>query len=401
MQVEKIVKGGLCAGCGACAAAFPEKLSFGLDERGYLRPRARAMLDQTDLSAISKLCPGIGQKGSIHKKSSLWGDSRRICTGHATDPELRWAGASGGALSGVLLWLLETGAVTGVIQIAADPDDPLGNRFVISESKADILAAAASRYAPSAPLLAVPQVMAREGRFAFVGKPCDVAALRNWSLLEPDLAQKIPVLLSFFCAGIPSRHGAVELVSKMGLGSQDLVRFRYRGQGWPGRSLAEVKSGEVRSLSYAQSWGEVLSRHVQPRCRICADGIGLEADLVFADAWESDPRGYPLFEERDGLSLIMARTDMGARLLQDAEGAGAVSTSPFEIDTLGAIQPGQLRRKQELLARLVGRRLGGKPVPRYRGLGVWQAARSIGVLRQLRVVIGMMRRCLIRRSEGG
>jgi coenzyme F420 hydrogenase subunit beta len=37
-------------------------------------------------------------------------------------------------------------------------------------------------------------------------------------------------------------------------------------------------------MSYADSWGGILSRHVQFRCKICPDGTGGFADVVCADA---------------------------------------------------------------------------------------------------------------------
>ena len=87
--------------------------------------------------------------------------------------------------------------------------------------------------------------------------------------------------------------------------------FRYRGNGWPGQATATLRDGNTRSMSYHDSWGKILSHHVQHRCKVCADGTGTAADLVCADAWVSDERGYPVFEERDGVSLIVTRNAKG------------------------------------------------------------------------------------------
>ena len=76
--------------------------------------------------------------------------------------------------------------------------------------------------------------------------------------------------------------------------------------------MIEFKDGRVFDLTYDAAW---YSRNVpwkydmQFRCKICPDGVGGAADVVCADAWECDEAGYPLFDERDGSSLILSRTE--------------------------------------------------------------------------------------------
>jgi coenzyme F420 hydrogenase subunit beta len=162
--------------------------------------------------------------------------------------------------------------------------------------------------------------------------------------------------------------------------------------GWPGRATARLDDGSERSMSYHDSWGRILSKHVQHRCKICADGTGTAADLVCADAWESDAEGYPRFEEAPGVSLIVARTALGAALLAAARAAGAVETAPFDLASLAAIQPGQRERRRALWARLAALRLAGRPVPRYKGLQIAAAARQNPLARNLKNFLGTLRR---------
>ena len=147
-------------------------------------------------------------------------------------------------------------------------------------------------------------------------------------------------------------------------------------------------------MTYHESWGGILSRHVQHRCKICADGTGTAADIVCADAWESDAKGYPLFTEAPGVSLIVARTPLGEALIAGAKAAGRIETAPFAIDRLAAIQPGQRERRRALWARLAALRLTGRPVPRYEGLQIAAAARQNPLGRNLRNFLGTLRRSL-------
>jgi coenzyme F420 hydrogenase subunit beta len=147
-------------------------------------------------------------------------------------------------------------------------------------------------------------------------------------------------------------------------------------------------------MSYAESWGGFLSKEVQFRCKICTDGVGGHADIACADAWYGDDAGYPKFDEQDGRSLVMSRTSFGASFLEDATRAGAIELSPLAAAEIGRMQPSQARRKRLLLARTAALHVIGRPVPRYTGTMVLQAARLAGIGESLRGFFGMLRRAL-------
>lgn len=398
--LARVAKGDLCAGCGGCAALAPDKITMQVAAPGYFRPVQSAPLSADEEAGIRAVCPGLVQKVVADNRPDpvLWGPYKEMVTGHATDESVRFAGASGGGLSGMLVHLIASGTVDAVVQTTASDSLPIGNAAVITTDTPSITAAAGSRYAPSAPLEGIPaQVAAHKEngtRYAFVGKPCDAAAMRALCQRDADVAAAFPVILSFFCAGVPSHTGGKEVLAKLGTDLDSTAKFRFRGNGWPGQATATAHDGTERSMSYHESWGGVLSRHVQMRCKLCADGTGTAADIVCADAWESDAAGYPVFKEAPGISLIVARTDLGARLLEEARTAGHLSTEPFDIDTLAAIQPGQRERRRALFARLLARKLTGKPVPQYEGLQIRAAARQNPLKHNLKNFLGTLRRSL-------
>lgn len=394
--LARVVRGDLCAGCGLCAGIAPGRIALAETPPGFPRPRQLAPLSADQEAAIAAACPGLGQKVAPagRRDDVLWGPWIEAVTGWAADPDLRHAGASGGGLSALLLHLLHSERVDAVVQIAADPARPHGNVTVISTDRAGILAAAGSRYAPSSPLARLADWLADGRRFAVVGKPCDVAALRALAERDAAVARAFPVILAFFCAGVPSHAGGRAVLAALGLAPDEIAAFRFRGNGWPGRATAVLKDGTERSMSYPDSWGGILSHHVQHRCKICADGTGTAADLVCADAWEADAKGYPRFDEAPGTSLILARTALGAEILAEARAAGRIETRPFDMDHLAAIQPGQRERRRAVLARLAGLWLLGRPIPRYEGLHLRAAARQAPFSKRLRNFLGMIRRTL-------
>ena len=401
--LSRVARGNLCAGCGACAGLVPDKVTMRVSPPGYLRPHQSAPLSMSEEAAIARTCPGLGQTVVAAGRADpvLWGPYVALQTGWATDPGVRFAGSSGGALSMILIHLLASGTVDAVVQTGADPDLPIGNATVITADRAGVLAAAGSRYAASAPLEGLAaQVAAHRAhgtRFAFVGKPCDAAALAVMRQADPVIAATFPVILSFFCAGVPSHAGGRAVLAALGADAGQTTAFRYRGNGWPGQATATLADGTARSMSYHDSWGGILSKHVQHRCKICADGTGVAADIVCADAWEADADGYPVFTDAPGVSLIVARTALGASLIEAARSAGRIETAPFDIDQLAAIQPGQRERRRALGARLAALRLAGRPIPRYEGLQINAAARQNPWRRNLKNFLGMLRRSLRRR----
>ena len=169
---------------------------------------------------------------------------------------------------------------------------------------------------------------------AVTGKPCEISALR-----AADLTEQPPLLLSFFCAGTPSQDATEKLVSDLGGPLVDrLTSLRYRGEGWPGRFVATFDGGKV-SADYEQSWGSTLGPATQWRCKICPDGIGESADVVAADSWDTDARGYPVFDEGAGQSALIARTPRGVAAVLAAEAAGFLTLRELDPQTLLAAQP--------------------------------------------------------------
>ncbi|WP_394198668.1 Coenzyme F420 hydrogenase/dehydrogenase, beta subunit C-terminal domain [Litoreibacter albidus] len=393
-KLSKVLNGGLCAGCGGCAAVAPSAVSMRMTKDGFLRPHFTRRLQHSEQRRITQICPSVGQEceagGRVNDPN--WGPYVSASLGFSVDPVLRRRAASGGALSGYLIALLKGGHVDGIIQIKADPNDPMANITTISTTTDDILEASGSRYAPSSPLDSLNQLRGDGRRYAFVGKPCDVSALARLRQIDPEVRSMVPVLVSFMCAGVPSLDAGASLLRLMGVEALDVATFRHRADGWPGRATARLQSGKTVSLSYSQSWGDVLSKAVQHRCKICADGSGVFADIIFADAWEADSDGYPDFEDRPGQSLILARTALGQSLLLAAQGAGHLEVSTYDLNDLEQVQPGQVRRRRVLLARLAALWIMGRPIPHYRGMGLWAMSRSAPATEVIRNFAGMIRR---------
>ncbi len=198
-------------------------------------------------------------------------------------------------------------------------------------------------------------------------------------------------MLSFFCAGTPSQHATDALLAELGVEAHDEVgTLRYRGRGWPGRFTA-TSGGRTVSADYDASWGSTLGPATQWRCKVCADGVGESADIVSADAWESDEHGYPSFVDGDGVSALIARTERGRRTILEAAAAGAIMLEPLAVERLADAQPLQTQRRRFLGARLLGSLLAGRRPPRYPGFALLRLS-AAAPRTALRVLRGTVRR---------
>jgi len=284
-----------------------------------------------------------------------------------------------------------------VVHVTTSADDPAGNQVTVSRREADVIDGAGSRYVSSSPLQDIDRLLSEGGSMAFIGKPCDVSALRSLAKIDPRVDAHIPLMLAFFCAGIPSRNAVGRVLTAMGVDGSALRAFRYRGNGWPGKAAATLQDGSLAEMSYEESWGGYLSKEVQFRCKICPDAVGGAADIACADAWYGGETGYPTFEELEGRSLIVARTARGEDFLSKALALGSVRTEPLAISEIDLMQPSQAARKRLIFARTAALAALLRPRPVMSGLQVARAARAAGVAEQVRNFLGTIRRALQRR----
>ncbi len=402
-SIREVAERHLCAGCGACAFHAPEAVEM-IDDLA----RGRRPLVRDDARAgpeLVALCPGAGLAhaerrpgpGHVAELFGAWGPVRALWEGHAADPELRFAGSSGGAASALALYAIERAGCHGLLHVAARPEAPYLNRTVLSTTRAQILAATGSRYAPASPCDGLQAVVDAPAPCVFVGKPCDVAATALARARRPELDHKLALTVAIFCAGTPSTAGTLEMLRRMGFEDpRDVRSVRYRGNGWPGRATARGAgpAGEREaSLSYEESWGEILQRHRPWRCHVCADHTGEFADVAVGDPWHR-----PIPPDEPGRSLVLARSERGARFLAGAVEAGYLVLEPAPPEVLRASQPNLETTRGAVWGRILAARLLGVAAPRYRNLPLFPTWwRRLSARQKLSSVLGTWRRALARR----
>ncbi len=311
--------------------------------------------------------------------------------------DIRKGGSSGGAATALALFAVEKQGFSGVLHTNARQDIPYLNETVFSRTRDELSAATGSRYAPASPCDGLDLLLAEENPSVFIGKPCDVAAVKKTFRTDSKIAEKVGLTIAFFCAGTPSTKGTLELLKKVGVKDpSSLTKLRYRGNGWPGMWTAtHIDEGSEQTsdqLTYAESWG-FLQKYRQWRCYICPDHTGEFADIAVGDPW------YREIEEGEpGKSLIVARTEKARNFVLEAAKEGYIVLEKKEASLLPRSQPNILQSRGNVWVRLIILRVFGAAVPRYSGFTLFRYWwRELGLVEKRQSIIGTIVRVFRKR----
>ena len=330
------------------------------------------------------------RRDTIGKIDPVWGPYRALKLGYASDPDIRFRAASGGVLTALAKHLIESEQVKFILHVKASSARPMRTDTVMSRSCEDVVAASGSRYGPAIPLAAISEAIDTGEQFAFVGKPCDVTALRLYAHEDHRINDQCKFMLALVCGGAPEFRKSRDLVHQIGYSESDVTLMRYRGYGNPGRTRIEFRDGHAEERTYHEMWGDESKWCIQTRCKICPDAIGESADIAVADYW---PGGVPVGEDA-GFNSIIIRNRQGEALLNAAVEAGSITlTRDLSIVEMSDTQPHQVRKKETLWARIAGMRAAGHPVPLVEGLRLSDLARRHSVSELLGAARGTRTRC--------
>lgn len=395
--MQDIVDWRMCIGCGACysycerqAVKLVNVLSVGI--RPVFKPDICASCNE-----CLSFCPGYNvmpydpkQSGNGNSSAEL-GPVLEIWEGYATDDEMRFKGASGGAMSAVALYCMEREKMAFTLHTGMDTEKSWINRTYKSHTREDLLERSGSRYAPSSPCDSFKAIGKTETPFVFIGRPCDVMGTAKLRKTNPGLNASIGITMAHFCAGSPSTQGTLDLISEFGLSASSVQTVRYRGEGWPGRFVVRTGSEDSgKSLSYEDSWKK-LNKYCSFRCRICPDGLGREADLSFGDAWHKKNGS-----DEKGLSIVIVRTEKGRDILHRAIEAGYVHLTPITKDDVVRAQKNLVMKHRYIWGRLLAMKLLFVPTPKIRNYHLFTSWKSLPAGKKVRSILGTMRRVVSR-----
>ncbi|MFW6438281.1 MAG: Coenzyme F420 hydrogenase/dehydrogenase, beta subunit C-terminal domain [Armatimonadota bacterium] len=317
----------VCTQCGTCVAVCPtDALSMREADHGCRYPVAN---DERCVSCgvCAEVCPGprlidLANHDRPTEADRVYGALERCGLGWASDEAVRRASSSGGLVTAVLLHLLKSGAIDGAVVTDLGGEGCMPRTRLVRDSE-EVAAACGSKYMLTSCAEALADVVsAEDGPFAVVGMPCQVQGVRRAMRASEAMRRNVALCISLFCGGTKDFRYRALLARKMGLDGEHLVRFTFRGEGWPGAISGEDARGEIGSIpAYDDELSAIWRRAAltPPRCLVCDDPLGAAADVVVGDPWHIDDD-----REGPGRSLFLARTEAGLSAIEHARNGGAV-----------------------------------------------------------------------------
>ena len=375
-NLNDIVKNGLCIGCGLCQSiAGKDNIEISMSDKGRLEPKELNKIQSETFNKILNTCPGVIVEGlpkeQVNKDAKhnlVWGYYLSLFYAWSTDDKIRFESSTGGLLNGLSLYLLESKKVKFILHTVTDPEKPMRSVSKLSYNKEELLNSnSCSRYGPASPLDKFNETLNLNEPFAFVGKPCDISAIRQLSKSDERVNKLCKYLLTLVCGGSTEFTKSQDFIESFKVKEDELSIFRYRGFGNPGRMYIKTKDGREHDREYNSFWGEESTWRVHFRCKICPDAIGESSDIAALDTWRGgSPKG-----EDEGFNAAIVRTKKGLELLNEAIEAGYIKMGDqLEIKDIDDFQPHQVNKKKAVYARHEGMRKQNIPTVKTNGLRI-------------------------------
>ena len=375
-KLSDIVDNGLCIGCGLCQSITgKDSIEISMSSKGRLEPKELKKISPDIFDKILNVCPGVTVEGlprdqvdTKAKHDLVWGYYLSLVYCWSTDDKIRFESSTGGLLNGLSLYLLDTKKVKFILHTVTHPEKPMRSVSKLSYNKEELLNSnSCSRYGPASPLDKFHEALNLNEPFAFVGKPCDISAIRQLSKIDPRVNKLCKYLLTLVCGGSTEFTKSQDFIESFKVKEDELSIFRYRGFGNPGKMYIKTKDGREHDREYNSFWGEESTWRVHFRCKICPDAIGESSDIAALDTWRGgSPKG-----EDEGFNAAIVRTKKGLDLLNDAIKTGYIKKGEeLNIEDINDFQPHQVNKKKAVYARHKGMTQKNIPTVCTKGLRI-------------------------------
>lgn len=355
-EIEKVIQGGYCIGCGGCASSEPA-VSMQLDTFGLLQPVGKF----ENPNAAGQRCPFASTQTedelanhlfSTHKANHhpATGYFNQVYVGHVTTGPYRQTGSSSGFVSWLLVTLLEQHLIDGVIHVTQDCDQRFA--YGVSTTPEQVLSGAKSKYYPVHFDQVIKQVRGDGKRYAFVGLPCFIKSLRLICAQDPRLNAQITCCISLFCGHLKSARYAEFLASQVGVRKAEFkaIDFRVKSNKYPASRYQFSVTARINGLEqnrrafssdlYGSDWG--LGYFKPKACEWCDDIVGELADISCGDAWLPD-----YVKDPAGHNILVVRTGWLQELIETAQNEQALSLHTHPPEQVYASQAGNFRHRRD------------------------------------------------------
>lgn len=276
---------------------------------------ARARVDKT-MSDEVKYDPFIG------RYIDCW-------LGQSTDDDIRKSATTGGIVTTLLTYALKKEMVDGALVTKSCGVKP---RVILAESESEIRSASGSKYCPVPLVSSINLLSEKKGKFAVVGLPCHIRAIRRLETRNKELKDKIVLHIGLFCSHSVSFSGTKFLLENLGIKLEDVLDLMYRRKiGKETGMLIRMKDGSEKFVSSWKYWSRFfMFFFVPPHCLKCQDMTAELSDISVGDAWLRELKAFGSVE----YCIFITRNKAGQKLVKLAMDEDLIKCQKSDSETV-------------------------------------------------------------------
>lgn len=243
--------------------------------------------------------------------------------GYVKESTFREKGSSGGLVTWIAAKLLEENLADAIIHVThANDGDGILFKYAISSKVDELQSGAKSKYYPVEVSQVMNHVLHNEGRYAFVGVPCFVKAVRLLAEKEPIIRKRIKYTIGLVCGHLKTDRFAKAMAWEMGIPPKALTGFdfrvkttnqpasRYQVQATGQSDYQLVEKKAFAKDLFASNWGYGFFK--LKACDYCDDVVAETADVSVGDAWLPE-----YVNDSAGNSVVVVRNQTIIELLNE------------------------------------------------------------------------------------
>ena len=316
-DINKVISNGYCVGCGSCVVKA-KKNAMQLNNYGQYIPK---FYKKDNIDKNDKYCPFSSKslneneiskivfKNKSMKYNSYLGKYKSVHVGfEKSSLNLRKSSSSGGLTTWLLHELMLKGDIDAFISVGWSSKKKIF-QYQIFDNLKKIKDSSKTRYYP-VEFSQVIKNIDKNKKYAFVGVPCYIKALRNHSIHNPVIKNSIKYYVSILCGHQKNRLYFDHILKSLKVLKKDISSFDFRHKikdkpankyGIEVNTVSKKKIITPVKNIFANDWG--LNFFKYKACDFCDDISGETADISFGDAWlnkeAKDYRGHNIIVNRN------------------------------------------------------------------------------------------------------